>query len=149
MGNRIAPCLGIPVRIDLRATYWFGEPRPIANSQGIFRWKEIVVGPLFMQFPSREQMAMLLHEAAHCLMRHHELRILNLWRIFWPPSMFRYCRAQEYAADRFVLGMGYGPDFARMLSRVEGEAPWPMSLYHPPRKDRIERLIGQMPGRLI
>lgn len=138
MGSNIAPCLGIPVRYD-------GHLQIISDSRGIGPWKEIVVGPAFMMFGHREQYALLLHEAAHCKMRHVEKRLLRAWMVFWPPALFAYCRDQEYEADRFVRGMGYGPDLARVFSRIEGGC----GPLHPPHDARIHRLTGQLPERVI
>lgn len=135
---KISPCLGIPVRFDERMQI-------ISDSRGIGPWKEIVVGPAFMQFGSREKTALLLHEAAHCKMRHVEKRLLRFWMVFWPPALFRYCREQEYAADRFVRELGFGPDLARVFARIQGGS----GPLHPPHDERIHRLNGQMPVRVI
>lgn len=128
--TEIAPVLGVPVVFD--AGY-----DGISDSRGLWRWKTIVVGRQFISFPSREQQAILLHEAAHCRLRHLEKRLLNLWRIFRPAALAALCVEQEYEADRFAAHLGYGVDLARAFSRV---VPSP-SPFHPPVNERIERLL--------
>lgn len=111
---------------------------PICNSRGIGRWKEIVVGPIFQAFPERERAALLLHEAGHCKLRHLEKRLAKLWLLVWAPRrLAALCRQQEFEADRFVAGCGYGADLARAFSRLKAAD----SLYHPPMIERIARLI--------
>lgn len=135
-GIAIQPCLGIPVCYDPKPVYWWGERKPIVDSQGISGFKKIVVRPDFFAFPPREQMAFLLHEAAHCKLFHIEKRILRL--IFWPLGLFGYCREQEFMADRFVKELGYGADLARAFSRF----PDCQGHLYPSLAQRIERLSG-------
>ncbi len=125
-------CLGIPVHYSERL-------RVICESRGIWRWKKIVVGPDFTQFPPREKMAFLLHEAGHCKLHHVEKRLLNLWwLLIWPRRLVRLCVEQEHQADLFVKNCGYGADLARAFSRlVEME-----KTLHPPIKERIARLTN-------
>lgn len=119
--------LGIPVRFDARL-------RVISDSRGLWRWKEIVIGPAFTGFPPREQQAILLHEAGHCKLRHLEARLSAM--LFAPWTLFALCRTQEFAADRFAAECGYGPDLARAFLRVKA----PDFPLHPPLPERIERL---------
>lgn len=128
---KLEPCMGIPVVYDPGMAL-------IADSRGIWRWKTIFVGPTLMQFPPREQQAIILHEVGHCKLRHVERRILALWRIFWPPALLRLCVLQELQADRFAAGCGYGPDLARVFARVKTDK----SPFHPPVEERIARLVG-------
>lgn len=123
-------CLGIPVRFDPRM-------RGISNSRGVGRWKAIFVGSAFGQFPPREQAAILLHEAGHCKLRHLEQRLKRLHWAFWKPHVLAaFCAAQEFEADRFAAGCGYGADLARAFSRLQGtDTP-----LHPPMAERIARL---------
>lgn len=125
-------CLGIPV-------CYLSDFNGISDSRGLWRWKKIVVGPTFTRFPPREQAAMLLHEVGHCKLYHLEKRLLRLWRLLWHPSQLAaYCMQQEFEADRFVSGCGYGADLARAFSRLtEGNAA-----LHPPLSLRIERLTS-------
>lgn len=125
----LIPCLGIPVRYD-------PGMREISEARGLWRWREIVVGPKFTAFPPREGQAFLLHEAAHCKMRHLEKRLL--WMLLTPWRIARVCRAQEFEADRFVWHCGYGPDLARGFARI---LPTKSPL-HPPLHERIARLTA-------
>lgn len=123
----IEPCLGIPVRYD-------EKHRSIVDSRGVWRWKEIVVGPDFFRFPPAEQAALLLHEAGHVKLQHLEKRLLCLftpWRI---PAL---CRAQEFEADAFVRSIGYARQLAGAFSRLQST---PSPLY-PPLSERLQRLI--------
>lgn len=122
-----ANCLGIPVRYDAHL-------KIISDSRGIWRWQEIVVGPLFTAFPPREQQAILLHEAGHCKMRHVEHRLLALLA---PWTIPRLCREQEFAADRFAAECGFGADLARAFLRLKA----PATALHPPVEERIGRLL--------
>lgn len=127
----VAPrCHGIPVRFDAKF-------RGISNSRGIWRWQEIVVGPIFMQFDPREQQAMLLHEVGHCRARHLETRIKHLWLLLWDyPRIVALCNAQEFEADRFAARAGFGPDLARAFAKMRStDTP-----LHPPLFERILRL---------
>lgn len=123
-------CLGIPVRYQ--PTF-----KGISDSRGLWRWKKIVIGPAFTAFPAREQAAILLHEAGHCKLFHLEKRIARLWLLLWRPSrLSAYCAQQEFEADRFAAGCGYGADLARAFSRLAVSD----SILHPPIALRIERL---------
>lgn len=121
------PCLGIPVRFDPKL-------KVICDSRGIWRWKEIVVGPDFARFPPGEQMALLLHEAGHCKMFHVERRLAALFTPWVIPAL---CREQERAADRFVRSLGHGAALASALARISA----PEGPFHPPASERISRLI--------
>lgn len=153
-------CLGIPVRYDLGL-------KVLVDSRGIWRWKEIVVGPGFFMFPPREQQAMLLHEVGHCKMN-HVAKLLwfvvrspaRLYRFlecgaacaragqsdaqFFEevalrmPDVAAYRKAQEFAADRFAAACGYGHDLARAFSRVKPEG----GPFHPHPAERAARLLG-------
>lgn len=126
--------LGIPVRQDANPLYFWGARKPICDSQGIWPFKRIVVRPDFHRFPPREQQAILMHEAAHCLAFHSEKRLLRL--VLWPFGIAAYCREQEFIADRFVKECGFGADLARAFSRLSGDA----GPFHPSTAERIERL---------
>jgi len=125
--------LGVPVRYDPQA-------KMISDSRGLWRWKKIVVGPMFwINFDEREKQAILLHEAGHCKMFHLEKRILRLPLMLVRPSFVAsYCRAQEFAADQFAAGCGYAQDLARALSKIRaGGGP-----LHPDLPTRIARLLA-------
>ncbi len=127
------PCLGIPVVYDPAL-------KVIADSRGLARWKKVFVGPVFCAFPPREQQALLLHEVGHCKLRHLERRLLAaLVLLFWPPALARYCRAQEFQADLFVLHCGYGKDLAQAFLRLRSTHASPL---HPPLQARIARLLA-------
>lgn len=128
---RCAPdCLGIRVRYK-------PEFKGISDSRGVWRWKSIVVGPVFTAFPSREQAAILLHEVGHCKLRHLEKRLARVWWLFWKPrKLAAYCAGQEFEADRYAAALGYGPDLARAFARLRSvDTP-----LHPPVAERINRL---------
>lgn len=124
-------CLGIPVVYDV-------SMNTISEARGMWRWRKIFVGPAFLAFPPREQQAILLHEVGHLKLRHLERRLFAaLLLIFWPPSLARLCVAQEFEADRFARGCGYGADLARAFARVKS-SPSPL---HPSKEERIARLL--------
>jgi Zn-dependent protease with chaperone function len=125
--------MGVRVDYDQKAKF-------ISDSRGIGRWKKVVVGPLFMQFPPREQQAILLHEVAHCKLFHVEHRLKNLWLLFWRPSSLRQlCIDQEHEADAFVRSCGFGTDLALAFSKLRLTE----HLLHPSTSERIARLTGQ------
>lgn len=153
-------CLGIPVRYD-------PSSRVIVDSRGMWRWKEIVIGPGFLSFPPREQGALLLHEAGHCKCNH-------IARLAWfiarsPRRAWRFARCaleaaragtdengffklvaermpdvatyrigQEFEADRFAAGCGYAHDLIRAFGRIQSEG----GPFHPHPALRIARLSG-------
>lgn len=125
-------CLGVPV-------IYKPALKAISESRGLWPFKRIVVGPTLRAFPEREQQAILLHEVGHCKMFHLEKRILQAFTALFRPSLIlAYCHAQEFAADEFVAGCGYGMDLARAFSRINPtDSPW-----HPRRDHRIARLIA-------
>lgn len=130
---KLPPCLGV------RVTY-SEKQRVIADSRGLGRFRRVVVGPAFFLFPPREQQAILLHEVAHCKMKHLEQRMRSLWMVFVRPLKLRdLCIEQEHAADRFVAGCGFGPDLARAFGRLRKTR----ALLHPPVADRITRLLSR------
>lgn len=128
---RIDPCLGIPVIFDSRV-------ETFAESRGLFRWKRIFLGPRFLSLPPREQQALLLHEAGHCKLHHLEKRILACLT-FWPPKVLKLCVIQEFQADRFTAGCGYGRDLVNFLLRFKDHKAGP---FHPPQAERVRRLLS-------
>lgn len=153
-------CLGVPVRYD-------PQQRRLVDSRGVWRWKEIVVGPSFFQFPPREQQALLLHEVGHCRLNHVARLLwyivrspLRAWSFascglrcasqgladiqFFEavavamPELAAYRMAQEFEADRFAAGCGYGHDLARAFGRISSEG----GPFHPHPSQRIARLVG-------
>lgn len=128
----VAPVLGVPVGFKRRLTN-------ISEARGIWPWKKIVVGPQFFDLEARCQGAILLHEAAHAKLFHLEKRIgyalLNFWR---PAAIGRYCKMQEFQADAFAAGCGYGRDLALVFARF----PAAGGDFHPSPEERIERLTG-------
>lgn len=124
-------CLGIRVAYKPKA-------KCIAESRGLWPFQRIIVGPLFLSFPPREQEAILIHEVAHCKMRHLEARILNLWMLVYPPLLRKLCVEQEHDADRYVRSLGYGSDLARAFAKLK-VAP---HLLHPDTSERIARLTS-------
>jgi Zn-dependent protease with chaperone function len=134
MGNGdigVMNCLGIPIEYDPAS-------RVIACSRWWGAWAQIVVSPGFMRFHPRERTALLLHEAAHCRMLHVKQRLVSLWLLLWSPAaLAELCRQQEFEADAFVARLGFGPDLAAALLRIDS-LPSP---FHPPKEQRIDRLL--------
>lgn len=150
-------CLGIPIRYD-------SKTKVIVDSGGLWRWQNIVVGPTFFRLAPREQAAFLLHEAGHCKLNHHAKL---LWFILRSPQrILRFLRcalsargeaeffkavarrlpevaalrhAQEFEADRFAAGCGYGPDLVSAFGRIQSDS----GPFHPPPVLRIHRLLGE------
>lgn len=153
--------LGIPVIYDEKFT-------GISDSRGLFFRKRVVVGPAFQSLTEREKGAVLLHEAGHVKLWHAEKRLLpTLWMLLSPLKTFAIVRAkddaearviwaevledsgvaalarsQEFEADRFAAGCGYGMDLARVFARVK-EEPTPL---HPRAPERIARLLATPSG---
>lgn len=121
--------LGIPIVRD--PTF----PR-VAEARGLMR-KHIVVGIQWERLPMDERTAILYHEAAHCLQRHMEKRVLLVPLLlagFDYPN--RVARAQELEADALAAKHGYGPAMARVLRRF----PEMDSIFYPSHAERLERL---------
>ena len=127
---KISPVLGIPI-------VYKPKLKKIAESRGIGPWKKICIGPSFFGFPPREQQAILLHEVGHCKLKHLEKRLANLWLIFRPALLAELCKRQEFEADRYAAGCGYGADLARAFLRLKVE-PHPLQ---PDRDERVSRLL--------
>ena len=162
MRQRLPDILGIPV--------WFDDAfEGISDSRGFLWWKGIFVGQSWTRLTRREQGAVLLHEAGHVKLWHAEKRILpslrmhffNLRKIaaivrakneaqvrsMWgellkDSGVAALAREQEFEADRFCAGCGYGSDLAMAFSRMQTESD-PM---HPPTEERLLRL-NPMGGR--
>ncbi len=129
--TKLKDLLGVRVAYDPKAKF-------ISDSRGIGPWKKVVVGPLFLRFPPREQQAILLHEVGHCKLFHVEHRLAKLWLLLWKPSKLRQlCIDHEYQADAFVRSCGYGADLATAFARLEVKDHY----FHPSVEARIARLI--------
>jgi len=134
MKTKLSPVLGIPVLYDDRQ-------QGFTHCRGYLRWKKIVVGRGFMLLNPREKTALILHEVAHAKMFHAEMRVLCA--IATPWRLKAIGREQEFQADDYARASGYGRDLALFFSRIREEA----SFWHPPKKERIERLC-QMPPQV-
>lgn len=126
----VTRCHGVRVRYDPQ---FIG----ISDSRGIWPLKRIFIGPTFLNFPPREQMALLLHEVGHCKLYHLEKRIARLWLLLRPKLLFAFCIEQEYEADRFVWRCGYAVELAQAFTRIRVVN----SPLHPPVAERIARLL--------
>ena len=127
--------LGIPV--------WEHPDAPLlAEARGFWPFQRIVVNQHFKRLSVAEQQAFLLHEVAHCKLRHRERRIARLWMIFQPKRLVDYCRNQELQADNFVRLMGYGAAMATGLAKLQGVGQSPQAIFYPPTHERIARLIA-------
>ena len=125
----IVDILGIPVIMDPASTH-------VAYSWGLWSWKRIVVGPLWLDLPAGEQRAVLLHEAHHCHARHMEWRVL--WCLLcWLPYIAEKARQQEFDADEFAAEQGFAMDFMRFLTRRRA----PEGPFYPSHEERITRLF--------
>lgn len=137
--TRAPDCLGVAVYFDAKLTDNY------ALASGIGRWARVRIGTPLAQLPPREQQAVLMHEIGHVKLRHMEKRLLNLWRIFWPPSLLRYCRNQEFEADRFAADYGYRVEMMQSIMRIERALKLEKrhedaGHWHPSLKERIARL---------
>ena len=123
------------------------EHRPkdkiLSEARGLWPFKKIVVGADFARLEPRCQGAALLHEVGHVKLFHLEKRIafaiLNFWR---PAAIARYCREQEFQADAFAAGCGYGLDLALLFARLNEQS----DPFHPSVRERIERLTRTLAG---
>lgn len=137
MKTRLDPVLGIPIRYDDRL-------RIISEARGLWPWKRIVIGPQFFRLEPRCQAAILLHEAGHAKLWHLEKRVAYALANFWRPAAIgRLCREQEFEADRFAAGCGYGRDLAIVFALVLNAG----GTFHPSPAERIERLVGVLRER--
>jgi Zn-dependent protease with chaperone function len=154
--TKLPACLGIPVAFD---ETFLG----ISDSRGFLAWKKIVVGPAWLALTEREKGAVLLHEVGHARLLHAEKRFFpalwmhlryplkvlailraataakaaSLWDELLEDSGFSaLARRQEFEADSFAAGCGYGRDLAMVFTRTKAE----FSPLHPPISERIERL---------
>lgn len=134
MKTRLQPVFGIPVLYD--DTF-----HSFTQCRGFWPFKRIVVGRSFMLLNSREKTALVLHEIAHAKLLHAEQRILCA--LITPWQLKRLGREQEFQADDYARASGYGRDLAFFFARIREEP----SFWHPPKKDRIERLC-QMPPQV-
>lgn len=127
---KISPVMGVPVCFDPKMS-------GISETRGLGPWKKIVVGPQFSRIDARQQAAILVHEVGHIRLNHLAKRIgyalLNFWR---PAAIWRYCRMQELQADAFVVGCGYGRDFA-LFCALMNQAE---SASHPSSAERISAI---------
>lgn len=123
--------LGIPV-------FEIPDAPCIAEARGFWPFQRIVVNRHFKRFSIPEQQAFLLHEVAHCKLRHRERRIARVWMVFKTERLIEYCREQELQADNFVRLMGYGHAMATGLAKIQETA----STFYPPTSVRIARLIA-------
>jgi hypothetical protein len=124
---------GVPVRYD-------PDNPHVADARGLWPRKWIAVGRQWLTLPFAEQEAVLLHEAAHALKCHLEIRLLLL-PFFWLPAVARLAHRQELNADRFAVEHGAGHHLLRFLARCPGVHGGP---FHPDPRERqrhLSRLI--------
>lgn len=131
--DQVHVILGIPVVFERDC------PR-IADARGFWPMKKrIVVGPEWMKLPWGERMAVLYHEAAHCLGLHMEKRLAMLPMLLLAPEFTRrWCRRQEIEADRFAAANGFGQHLAGLLQRSREM----QSMFYPSYAERIAQLTG-------
>jgi hypothetical protein len=124
--------LGIPIRFD--ANY-----KGLADSRGLWRWKSIVIGVQFLMLGPAHKLAVLYHEACHCLRHHMEKRVIALPMLFIRPAFsMRLCAEQEMEADAFAAANGYGKDLLDVLTRFGGEP----GTFYPSNEERVTRLTA-------
>lgn len=129
----------------------------VAHARGVVGFKRIVVGKDFMALPGPEQMAVLEHEAAHCVNYDLELRIvlaalllsivflLVNWRVFLAVivaalgmlALQSLAHWQEYQADRFAVASGHGRGLRAFLKRCQQIPPDEL---HPAPRARLRAL---------
>lgn len=122
---------GIPVEFDHRAIHF-------AEARGIWPFrKRIVVGPHWYELEAEERIAVLYHEAGHCLSCHMEKRAL-MFPLFLivPWVVCRWARNQEIEADWFAAANGFGLQLARIINKVQA----PKVFYYPSSAERHRRL---------
>jgi hypothetical protein len=116
--------------------------RGMAAARGFWPRKRIVVGRLFFWLPARMQVAVLLHEVAHCRGMHLEKRLL-LAPLFWTGWVRRWTLRQEHECDEFAVVHGFGVEFVKFLSyagpRNDVDDP-----FHPPHEERTARIEARM-----
>ncbi len=110
----------------------------MADARGVWPLKRIVVGPRWMKIASeRERLAVLAHEAAHCLKWHLEKRILAVLLLFIRPQFAaRLCIEQELDADEFAARAGFGVELLSVLEREREES----GMFYPSNAQRKEAL---------
>lgn len=112
----------------------------VAEATGLFTRKRIIVGLRWYALPVEERVAVLYHEAWHCLAWHMEKRILMLpLLLLFPGFVTRICQRQELDCDRFAAEKGAGPQLRSYLARFPDI---PQLDYHPSHKERIAALEG-------
>lgn len=122
--------LGIPVIFDPFSPLH-------ADSRGLWKWKRIAIGPAYFQLSDAQQIAVLFHEACHCLKFHLEKRILALpLLLFRPGFCFRLCQQQELEADTFAAEHGHGKALLSMLTQTDRES----GPFYPRLEERIASL---------
>lgn len=127
---------GVPVVFDF-------DSDAMARARGVWPFKRIVVGPLFLDLAPREQMAVLLHEAGHCIHLHMEQRLLWL-PLFWTERVARMAQDQEIEADAFAATEGYGAELAHVICRYHHDD----GTYYPPIEQRVDHLMKRIRERL-
>lgn len=95
-----------------------------------------LVDPEFWTLPAGERMAVIAHEAGHKYWGHLRARLIWAWFMGRADLQWFYHR-QEFAADQFAKGLGFGPQLAAFLARRHDAA----TLHHPATKERIARLL--------
>ena len=112
-----------------------------AYARGFWPFKRIEVGPAWFALGDRERVAVLMHEAKHCLSLHLEKRVV-LIPFFWTEFAAHYAERQELEADAFAVAQGYGVELLSFLTRfrhVNGE-------FYPHFTERADHLKRLMKG---
>ena len=128
-----------------------------AQARGLIGFKRIAIGNDFNTLSAPEQLAVLEHEAAHCLNYDMEIRIVLvvaliavvLYIVSWATFvgavlaliglalMQEVAHRQEYRADRFAATLGHGEGLRRFLKRY---AHVPQDELHPSTRARLRAL---------
>lgn len=129
------------------------ESVPMASARGLWPLHWISVSGSFLMLDADTQIAVLWHEAAHCIHKHREKRLLLL--PFWWTAMFRtFCHRQEMEADRLVVDRGHGRAFLHFLKQVRAHLQHAEAKsrhhdddhWHPELGERIAALEAYMKG---
>lgn len=160
----IGPVFGIPIV--------YNERCPVPQTVGIWPFHRIVVGPSWLALTQAEREAVLHHEAAHCLGKHRELRVLYLIIAAIPvlvclpfaitlPILLSYllwelaqwlAKRHELEADEFAASQGHGAGMLQYLNRPEAKAAAGIvtlmegAAFYPNRDERARALETHLKG---
>ena len=136
---------GIRVLIDPAAT-------GVAEAEGFWPDKRIVVGVRFLRMNFNCQMATLLHEAWHCKALHKEAKLLAMIALsplmLCPTLFLRVMRKvfawTEFAADAYAARRGHGLAMIEVV--MSGREATGVLDFHPSNESRVANIQRVMKG---